>query len=131
MDHFIEKVDTFFGFLFVNVKNVTGNLKNFNKKVNFVMDKTKLEAVIAKNKGLAKIKTKFLSFATLYALVHCTGDFAAVDCGKCVTKALAHFLKYCINRKGCKVLYSNYVRYELYPFFFPPPSNSSTFLHLL
>lgn len=76
------------------------------------MDKLKSTAVVAKYKGLAKIETKLSRSVTMYALVHCTGDLDAVDCTKCVTKALAHFPKYCTNRKGCKVLYSNcYVRY--------------------
>ncbi|EEF29327.1 conserved hypothetical protein [Ricinus communis] len=86
-------------------------LSSFNQKVSSVMDKIKSQAAVPKSKGLGKMETKLSPSVTLYTLVHCTGDLTAAKCTKCITKALAHFPKYCTNRKGCKVLYSNcYVR---------------------
>ncbi|XP_050208473.1 cysteine-rich repeat secretory protein 55-like [Mercurialis annua] len=137
IENFIGKIDTSFGYLYVNVKNVTYQPNNFNKAVSSLMNKVKSEAVVPKNKGISKGLTKFSSSVTVYGLVQCTGDIGSASCGKCVNKALSNISKYCTNRKGCNLMYSNcFVRYEVYPFYFPEATNSTapvgaTFLIML
>jgi hypothetical protein len=90
------------------------------------MDEIKKQAVEPKNEGLGKGETKVSKFVTLYALVQCTRDLSPLDCAQCLAIAVGNFETFCNNRKGCQVLYSScYVRYELYPFFFPLDSNSN------
>lgn len=118
-EDFIGKIDTSFGIFYFNVENVT-DPQDFNKKLGALMDEIRSEAVEARNEGLGKGETKLSPFVTLYALVQCTRDLALVDCAQCLAIAVGNFPNFCNVRKGCRVLYSScYVRYELYPFFFP------------
>ncbi|KAG8387239.1 hypothetical protein BUALT_Bualt02G0000800 [Buddleja alternifolia] len=84
------------------------------------MSRISSEAVKPPNKGLGKEKSKISSFLTLYTLVQCTRDLSELNCAQCLAIAIGNFPDVCPNRRGCRVLYSScYVRYELYPFFFP------------
>ncbi|KAK8506023.1 hypothetical protein V6N13_002676 [Hibiscus sabdariffa] len=125
-DDFVGEVDTSFGIIYFNVENVT-DLQSFNKELGALMDEIRSEAVMPKNEGLGKGKIKMSPFSTLYALVQCTRDLSQIDCAQCLAIAVGNFPKYCKNRKGCRVLYSScYVRYELYPFYFPLDPNNGT-----
>uniref|UniRef100_A0A7N2RB86 Gnk2-homologous domain-containing protein n=1 Tax=Quercus lobata TaxID=97700 RepID=A0A7N2RB86_QUELO len=116
---FIGEIDTYNGILYGNVENVT-DPDTFNKELGTLFDQIRAQAVETRNEGLGKGKTKLSTFVTLYALVQCTRDLALVDCAQCLAIAAGNFEKFCKDRKGCRVLYSScYVRYELYPFFFP------------
>jgi hypothetical protein len=122
---FAGQVDTSFGIFYWNVDNVS-DPDNFNKYLGALMDEIKKQAVEPKNEGLGKGETKVSQFVTLYALVQCTRDLSPLDCAQCLAIAVGNFETFCNNRKGCRVLYSScYVRYELYPFFFPLDSNSN------
>lgn len=122
---FIGKVDTSYGILYGNVDNVT-DPESFNKELGALVDKIEEQAVVPKNGGLGKGETKLSPFLTLYALVQCTRDLSQLDCSQCLAIAVGNFGTFCDNRKGCRVLYSScYVRYELYPFFFPLDSNNT------
>ncbi|OMP10441.1 hypothetical protein COLO4_04504 [Corchorus olitorius] len=124
--NFIGDVDTLSGLLFANVENVT-NPRSFKKELGALMDKIRSEAVMPNAQGLGKVKTKLSPFVTLYALVQCTRDLSNIDCAQCLAIAVEKFETSCDSRKGCRVLYySCYVRYELYPFFFPLDSNNGT-----
>ncbi|GAV70757.1 Stress-antifung domain-containing protein, partial [Cephalotus follicularis] len=123
--NFIGEVDTSFGIFYYNVENVT-DPSSFNKELGTLMDKIRSQAVVPKNKGLGKDKTELSPFLTLYALVQCTRDLSQLDCAQCLAIAVGNFPNFCSDRKGCRVLYSScYVRYELYPFFFPLDSNNT------
>ncbi|XP_039029403.1 cysteine-rich repeat secretory protein 55-like [Hibiscus syriacus] len=125
-DDFVGKVDTSFGIFYFNVENVS-DPQSFNKELGALMDKIRSEAVMPKNKGLGKGKTGSSPFVTLYALVQCTRDLPQIDCAQCLAIAVGNFPNFCNDRKGCQVLYSScYIRYELYPFFFPLDSNNGT-----
>ncbi|XP_004492208.1 cysteine-rich repeat secretory protein 55 [Cicer arietinum] len=116
---FIADVDTSFGIFYFNVENVT-DPEDFNKKLGALMDQIRGEAVMHKEKGIGKGKSMLSPFVTLYALVQCTRDLSEINCAQCLAIAVNNFSTFCNNRKGCRVLYSScYVRYELYPFFFP------------
>ncbi|KAK8654097.1 hypothetical protein V6N13_128074 [Hibiscus sabdariffa] len=123
-DDFAGEVDTSSGIIYFNVENVT-DPQSFNTELGALMDKIRSEAVMPKNEGLGKGKTKLSPFLTLYALVQCTRDLSQIDCAQCLAIAVGNFPNYCKNRKGCRVLYSScYVRYELYPFYFPLDPNN-------
>lgn len=125
-ENFAGKVDTSFGIFYFNVENVT-DTQSFNKELGALTDKIRSEAVLPKNEGLGKGQTKLTPFITLYALVQCTRDLSQIDCAQCLAIAVGNFPNFCQDRKGCRVLYSScYVRYELYPFFFPLDSNNVT-----
>nr|GMD20183.1 cysteine-rich repeat secretory protein 55-like [Ipomoea batatas] len=102
---------------------------SFNKKLGNLVDGISKEAVVPENRGLGKGKTKLSDFLTLYALVQCTRDLSPVNCAQCLAIAVGNnFPGFCNEKKGCRVLYSScYVRYELYPFYFPldPPGKST------
>ena len=122
---FIGDVDTSFGIFYFNVGNVT-DPEAFNKALGSLMDQIRAEAVMPKEEGLGKGKSTLSPFVTLYALVQCTRDLSELSCAQCLAIAVGNFPTFCNNRKGCRVLYSScYVRYELYPFFFPLDSNST------
>ncbi|PIN20944.1 hypothetical protein CDL12_06368 [Handroanthus impetiginosus] len=115
---FFGEVDTSGAYL-INVQNVT-DPDTFNKKLAALMDQISSEAVKPASKGLGKGKSDISLFIKLYALVQCTRDLSALSCAECLATAIGNFGTVCENRKGCRVLYSScYVRYELYPFFFP------------
>lgn len=117
--NFIGEVDTSFGIFYFNTENVTDS-EVFNKKLGALMDQVRGEAVMVKGKGLGKGKTVLSPFLTVYGLVQCTRDLDEVSCAQCLAIAVNNFQTFCNDRKGCRVLYSScYVRYELYPFFFP------------
>ncbi|KAJ4825061.1 Cysteine-rich repeat secretory protein 55 [Turnera subulata] len=118
-EDFIGKVDTGYGIFYYNVENAT-DPQDFDRKLGALADDIRSQAVVPKNEGLGKGETQLSSFVTLYALVQCTRDLAPVDCAQCLAISVGNFPNFCNSRKGCRVLYSScYVRYELYPFFFP------------
>ena len=123
--NFFGEVDTSFGIFYLNVENVT-NPKTFNKELGTLMDRISSKAVVAGNKGNGRDKTKLTPFLTVYALVQCTRDLSPLFCSQCLAIATGNFQTICNNRKGCRVLYSScYVRYELYPFYFPLDSDTT------
>lgn len=122
---FRGEVDTSIATLFANVENVT-DPEDFKEKLGALIDKISSEAKLPSNKGLGKGDSKVSQFVTLYALVQCTRDLSQLDCAQCLAIAIANFENFCDNKKGCRVLYSScYVRYELYPFYFPLESQNS------
>ncbi|GFZ01844.1 receptor-like protein kinase-related family protein [Actinidia rufa] len=122
---FFGEVDTGFGIFYFNIENVT-DPETFNKELGTLMDRISSQAVVAGNKGNGREKTKLTPFLTLYALVQCTRDLSPLSCSQCLAIAIGNFPNFCNDRKGCRVLYSScYVRYELYPFYFPLDSDSA------
>ena len=100
--------------------------EDFNKELGALMDHIRAQAVVPSEEGLGKGKSVLSPFVTLYALVQCTRDLSEISCAQCLSIAVNNFPNFCSNRKGCRVLYSScYVRYELYPFFFPLDSNKT------
>ncbi|XAR60906.1 hypothetical protein NMG60_11034449 [Bertholletia excelsa] len=119
IENFIRQVDTSVGIFYYNTGKVT-DPETFNKELGKLMDQIVLEAQNPQNKGNGRGKTTLSPFLTLYALVQCTRDLMQVDCAQCLAIAIGNFEGICKDRKGCRVLYSScYVRYELYPFYFP------------
>lgn len=115
---FFNQVDTS-GLYLYNVENVT-DPDEFNKKLAALIDRVSSEAVGPSSKGLGRGKSDISPFERLYALVQCTRDLSNLNCAQCASVAIGNFPTVCGNKKGCRVLYrSCYVRYELYPFFFP------------
>ncbi|KZV25736.1 cysteine-rich repeat secretory protein 55-like [Dorcoceras hygrometricum] len=123
---FFGQVDTSYGVFFWNVANVT-DPDVFNKKLSTLVDQIKSEAVkLPGSRGLGKGETEISAFETLYALVQCTRDLSPINCAQCLSVAIGNFGTYCNDKKGCRVLYGScYVRYELYPFFFPLDAQGS------
>ncbi|PIN20946.1 hypothetical protein CDL12_06370 [Handroanthus impetiginosus] len=121
---FFGQADTSGGYLY-NIQNVT-DPDVFNKKLAALMNQISSEAVKPANKGLGKGKSDISEFLRLYALVQCTRDLSERSCGQCLATAIGNFPNFCNNKRGCRVLYSScYVRYELYPFFFPLEAQES------
>ncbi|XP_050363619.1 cysteine-rich repeat secretory protein 55 [Argentina anserina] len=122
---FIGEVDTSYGIIFYNVQNVTDPEK-FVKELGALVDKIKAQAVVPKNLGFGKGKAKLSPLSTLYAFGQCTRDLAKADCSQCLAIAVGNYETICGNRRGCRVLYGScYVRYELYPIFYPVGANST------
>uniref|UniRef100_U5GRB0 Gnk2-homologous domain-containing protein n=1 Tax=Populus trichocarpa TaxID=3694 RepID=U5GRB0_POPTR len=110
--NFIGKVDTDFSTVCFNLAALT--------------DQIRAEAVFPGNRGLGKGEKKLSRFVKLYALVQCIRDLSRIDCAQCLAIAIGSFPDFCDDRKGCRIFYSIcYVRYELYPFFFPIDSRNS------
>lgn len=123
--NFLGQVDTS-GLYLYNTQNVT-DPATFNKRLGALMDKIDSEAVEAGNNGLGKGESELSPFETIYALVQCTRDLSNLNCAQCLSIAISNFPVICDNRRGCRVLYGScYVRYELYPFYFPLDSNTSS-----
>ncbi|CAN8265660.1 unnamed protein product [Cochlearia groenlandica] len=120
-ENFVGKLDTGAGLIYYNTANVTEtDPKTFDNTLGTLFDNIRTEAVLSKNQGLGKGKTKLTPFVTLNGLVQCTRDLTALDCAQCFATAVQSFMTACHNKKGCRVLYSScYVRYEFYPFYFP------------
>ncbi|XP_073146257.1 cysteine-rich repeat secretory protein 55-like [Henckelia pumila] len=123
---FFGQVDTSPSVIFYNVANVS-DPNVFNEKLEALADKIKSEAVkLPGSKGLGKAETELSAFETLYGLVQCTRDLSPISCAQCLAIAIENFATFCHGKKGCRVLYGScYVRYELYPFFFPLDSQGS------
>ncbi|KAL6967950.1 Cysteine-rich repeat secretory protein 55 [Sarracenia purpurea var. burkii] len=125
-ESFFGEVDTSVGIFYANVENVT-DPKTFNNELGALMDRITPQARVPGNKGNGRGKTKLTSFLTLYALVQCTRDLSQLPCAQCLATAIEIFSNFCANKKGCRVLYSScYVRYELYPFYFPLDSQEGS-----
>ncbi|GMY33722.1 cysteine-rich repeat secretory protein 55-like [Fagus crenata] len=124
--NFFGRIDTSFGIFYGNIANVT-DPENFNKALETLTNQIKKQAVETRNEGLGKGETKLSSFVTLYELVQCTRDLSQIDCAQCLAIAVGSFETFCKDRKGCRILYTScYVRYELYPFFFPLAAKKSS-----
>ncbi|GAB2282416.1 hypothetical protein Dimus_016961 [Dionaea muscipula] len=123
--NFVGKVDTSPGILYKNLENVA-NPDTFTKELAALIRKIDSEAVKPKNHGLGKGQTELSDPSeTLYALAQCTGDLSPLSCAQCLAIANDNFQGFCKYSKGCRVLYSScYVRYELYPFYFPLKSTT-------
>lgn len=116
--NFLGQVETVPGIFYWNIDFVSD--PDFNKKLAELKNQIIAEAIVPKNRGLGKGKSQLSPFLTLYALMQCTRDIPEIDCAQCLAVAVDKFTNICSNRKGCRILYSScYVRYELYPFFFP------------
>ncbi|KAK3004670.1 hypothetical protein RJ639_018287, partial [Escallonia herrerae] len=123
--NFLGEVDTSYGIFYYNTAYVT-DPDAFNEELGALMDRIKSQAVGPFNKGLGKGESKLSPFETLYALVQCTRDLSQLSCSQCLAIATGNFPTFCNSKKGCRVLYrSCYVRYELYPFFFPLDSRQT------
>ncbi|GAB2213611.1 hypothetical protein Droror1_Dr00017922 [Drosera rotundifolia] len=117
--------DTSVVIFYKNVENVTNPL-TFETKLGALFDKIDAEAVKSGSQGLGKGEIRLSPFETLYALVQCTRDLSQLSCAQCLATAIYNFQGFCSDSEGCRVLYSScYVRYELYPFYFPLQSASS------
>nr|XP_043636529.1 cysteine-rich repeat secretory protein 55 [Erigeron canadensis] len=117
--NFIGQLDTGYGIIYYNVENVT-DPETFNEGLGALMYRINMLATGPGSKGVGKGETKLTPFVTLYALSQCTQDLSPLLCRQCLAIAVENFGTICENRKGCRVIYSScYVRYELYPFFFP------------
>ncbi|CAN0918725.1 Cysteine-rich repeat secretory protein 55 [Linum grandiflorum] len=124
-DNFVGKLSSSYALFYYNVENVT-DPDLFNKKLGELVGEIRSQAVKPESKGIGKGETKLSPFITLYALTQCTRDLSAIDCAQCLSIAVANFPTICNNKKGCRALYDGcYVRYELYPFFFPLDSTNS------
>ncbi|XP_047981345.1 cysteine-rich repeat secretory protein 55-like [Salvia hispanica] len=124
--NFLGEVDTS-GVYFYNVENVT-EPGVFNKRLGSLMDEIRSEAVRPRSRGLGRGRRDLSDFVKLYALVQCMRDLSEMGCAQCLSIAVSNFPTFCGDKRGCRVLYSScYVRYELYPFFFPLDSASSRF----
>ncbi|XP_076917508.1 cysteine-rich repeat secretory protein 55-like [Bidens hawaiensis] len=118
-ENFLGQVDTGYGTFYYNVENVT-DPKTFNNALGTLMSRINKLASAPGNKGNAKDQTKLSDFVTLYALSQCTQDLSQLSCQQCLAIAVGNFPTYCDRKKGCRIIYSScYVRYELYPFYFP------------
>ncbi|EPS71622.1 hypothetical protein M569_03138, partial [Genlisea aurea] len=117
--NFFDSVDTS-GVYLINVENVTTDPTIFNQKLGSLMREISSQAVKPPNRGLGKKISDISTYVRLYGLVQCTRDLSPLNCAQCLSTAVSNFPAVCPNRRGCRVLYSScYVRYELYPFFFP------------
>lgn len=117
-DNFLGKVDTS-GILYKNVESVS-DPSSFKKTLGNVFHRIDKEAVQPLSGGLGKDQKKLSSFDTLYALVQCTEDLPPLYCAQCLAIGIQNFEGFCKDSKGCRVLFGScYLRYELYPFFFP------------
>ncbi|KAK1412678.1 hypothetical protein QVD17_34119 [Tagetes erecta] len=116
-NNFFGKVDTGYETIYSTVENVT-DPKTFNHALGALMYEINTVAGALGSKGVGKGETNVSHFVTLYALSQCTRDLSPFSCRKCLE--IANGETFCDNKKGCRVIYSScYVRYELYPFFFP------------
>ncbi|XP_062087490.1 cysteine-rich receptor-like protein kinase 10 isoform X2 [Humulus lupulus] len=67
-------------------------------------------------------------FSRMYTLAQCTPDLNAVNCGRCLSDAIARLPECCSGKLGGRVLFpSCNVRYDVYPFYnqnatAPPPA---------
>ncbi|KAM7496278.1 hypothetical protein LguiA_020692 [Lonicera macranthoides] len=118
--NFLGAVDTSYGVFFANVEDVT-DPEAFNKELAHLVDEINAQAVVPTNKGFGKGQKKLSDFVTLYAFGQCTRDLSPLNCAQCLATAVGNvFPGFCKDKKGCRVVYSScYVRYELYPIFFP------------
>nr|GEZ79910.1 cysteine-rich repeat secretory protein 55-like [Tanacetum cinerariifolium] len=118
-ENFIGNVDTGYGTFYYNVENVT-DPKTFNEGLGGLMYRINMLASAPGSKGFGKGETKLSDFVTLYAFSQCTQDLSPLSCRQCLAIAVGNFPTYCNDKKGCRIIYSScYVRYELYPIFFP------------
>ncbi|KAI3924678.1 hypothetical protein MKW92_009573 [Papaver armeniacum] len=77
--------------------------------------------------GFGKGQTKLSKSETLYSLVQCTRDLSKFACSQCLATAVGNYAGFCKDKKGCRAIYSScFVRYELYPIFYPVNSINST-----
>ncbi|KAL3649269.1 hypothetical protein CASFOL_005672 [Castilleja foliolosa] len=123
-DNFFGSVDTT-GWYLYNVEYVTG-VDGFNETLGELMHSVSKEAVKANQKGLGKGMRKLSSFVTLYGLVQCTRDLSDLGCAQCLARGI-DFPTFCVGKRGCRVLFGScYVRFELYPFFYPLDSEGAS-----
>uniref|UniRef100_A0A1D1XH13 Cysteine-rich repeat secretory protein 55 n=1 Tax=Anthurium amnicola TaxID=1678845 RepID=A0A1D1XH13_9ARAE len=127
---FAGQLDVGYGIFYINTENVTedaGEQERFDRELGKVMGRVRAMAVAPANRGLGRAQTDFTPLVTVYALGQCTRDLPPLGCAQCVAIAVANFPNFCRHRKGCRALYSScYVRYEIYPFFFPLSSSMTT-----
>ncbi|KAI3987395.1 hypothetical protein MKX01_042399 [Papaver californicum] len=126
--NFIGELDTSSGLIYFNVENVTGDYAAFEKVLGDLTDKVTKEALDRRNRiGFGKGQTKLSPFETLYTLVQCTRDLSKLACSQCLATAVGNYGGFCKDKKGCRAIYSScFVRYELYPIFYPVNSINTT-----
>jgi hypothetical protein len=125
-NNFIGRLDTSYGILYRNYENVT-DTKHFNKMLGELVGEIRGQAIVKANKGFGKGQRTLTNLVTLYAFVQCARDISTLNCAQCLAVAVENvFPGFCANRKGCRVLYGScFVRYELYPIYFPLAKNNN------
>lgn len=122
---FIGELDNSNGIVYYNVQNVESDYKVFEKELGSLMDKITQEALDSEIR-FGKGNTKLSPFITLYALVQCSRDLSKLSCAQCLAIGIGNFGGACKDKKGCRSIYSScYVRYELYPIFYPALLNNT------
>ncbi|CAA6664864.1 unnamed protein product [Spirodela intermedia] len=120
---FTGKFDSGYGVYDYSEYNVTENVveqRRFDRELRSLLGKVKTQAAARGNLGLGRDQTKFSSAVTIYALAQCTRDLPSQACSKCLSTEIGYFAQFCPQRKACRGLTSGcYLRYEIYPFFFP------------
>ncbi|CAN6477672.1 unnamed protein product [Victoria cruziana] len=119
-ENFFGKSDSGAVILYWNVNTVTDTAV-FERKLNGVMVSVRDQALQPNSGGLGRSKVKLSPFNELYGLVQCTGDLPTAECASCLADAYTYFQDgQCKDQQGCRVLSNGcYVRYEIYPFYFP------------
>ncbi|KAL6499993.1 hypothetical protein OROGR_027903 [Orobanche gracilis] len=118
------------GLVLYNTGNVT-DFKHFNKIRLNLMNNIISEAArqsLKMGKGRTKLHKPIDDYLYLYALVQCTRDLSDLNCDQCLTIARAKFGGELRKAQGFRVLYKTcYIRYELYPFYYPldDPTNGT------
>ncbi|RZC63289.1 hypothetical protein C5167_025046 [Papaver somniferum] len=125
---FVGELDTSGGLIYFNVENVTEDSAVFEKILGDLTDKATREALDRRNPiGFGKGQIKLSPFETLYTLVQCTRDLSKLACSQCLATAVGNYAGYCKDKKGCRAIYSScFIRYELYPIFYPVSSVNTT-----
>ncbi|XP_031492653.1 cysteine-rich repeat secretory protein 55-like [Nymphaea colorata] len=121
-ENFFGKSDSGAVILYWNVNTVTDTAM-FERKLKGVMDSVRGQALKPNSGGLGRDKVKLSPFNELYGLAQCTGDLPTAQCESCLADAYTYFQdngSLCKDQQGCRVLSNGcYVRYEIYPFYFP------------
>lgn len=96
----------------------------FQKAVGKATGKAVAHAVTMGSGGLGRAKEQCTSFVNVYALAQCTRDLAPPLCAQCLSTTVSKFAEACGSGQGCQIDYSScWVRYEIYPFYFPLEAN--------
>ncbi|EOA36489.1 hypothetical protein CARUB_v10011141mg [Capsella rubella] len=117
-----DKIDYKHVFYLHNAKDVSGDIKSFNKNTKALLYKLKEKASRKDQKRYRKdylyaAGEESLGKMKLYAMAQCTRDLSFKNCSVCLDWIMAKLPRCCNGKQGGRVLNPNCnFRYELYPF---------------
>lgn len=117
-------LDTQPTFLFTNVRNISGDVNEFNQALQNLLRSLRSAAASGDSRLKFATGNTTASFPTIYGLVQCTPDLTELQCLDCLDEAIREIPRCCGGKIGGRVYKPSCLLWFEIERFFDPTNNS-------